>query len=61
MPPEQFDSDKPYSYKVDIWALGVLFDELLFNELFFYEENLCKLINMIYHTPYFVKDTPIIS
>lgn len=60
MAPEIVADDPNYDKQVDIWSLGVMFHEMLF-ENYPFQGNQIKMTNAILNNEYMIPDTPKIS
>jgi serine/threonine protein kinase len=54
MSPEMYKLEE-YGNEVDVWALGVITNELLFGENPFIGKNKAEIQNLVLFKPYFVK------
>lgn len=60
MAPEFFN-EKTYTKAVDIWALGVMYHEILFDELYFIGKSAFEVSENIIKKPYIVKKPHLVS
>ena len=60
MAPEFF-REKSYDSRVDIWAIGVMYHEMLFGELYFIGQSHMEVSKKILEKPYIIQKSHLIS
>jgi len=60
MAPEFF-KEKSYDSRVDIWAIGVMYHEMLFGELYFIGQSHMEVSKKIVEKPYTIQKPHLIS